>query len=366
MNTFTIDASEGFARAGKLQLNHGILHTPLFMPVGTLATVKALTPQNLRDTGAEIILGNTFHLMLNPGHDLIAQAGGLHEFMSWDRPILTDSGGFQVFSLKKLNSITEEGVVFQSPYNGSQVNLTPEVAMRVQRALNSDIAMIFDECTSYPSSFEETQKSMELSLRWAERSYQAFQGSPNALFGIVQGGMFPELRYKSLEALMRLNFDGFALGGLSVGEPKEMMIKILDAMAPRLPVAKPRYLMGVGKPRDLIRGIDRGIDLFDCVLPSRNARNAYLYTWEGLVRLRNARYRQDFGPLSEKCSCYTCQNFSRAYLHHLDRTGEILGLHLNSLHNIHFYLDLVRECRQAIIESRWRSFADNFLERYND
>lgn len=366
MNTFQLDASEGYARAGRLTLNHGVLHTPLFMPVGTLATVKALTPQNLVDTGSEIILGNTFHLMLNPGHELIESAGGLHGFMNWQRPILTDSGGFQVFSLGKLNSISEEGVTFQSPYNGSKVHLTPEVAMRVQRSLNSDIAMIFDECTPYPSSFEESERSMELSLRWAERSYQAFQGSPNALFGIVQGGMFPELRTKSLEGLKRFDFDGFAVGGLSVGEPKELMLKVLDGLAPQLPQEKPRYLMGVGKPRDLIRGIDRGIDLFDCVLPSRNARNAYLYTWEGLVRLRNARYRQDFTPLSEKCACYTCQNFSKAYLHHLDRTGEILGLHLNSLHNIHFYLDLVRACRTAIMEGRWRAFADDFLARYQD
>jgi queuine tRNA-ribosyltransferase len=366
MNTFKLEASEGYARAGTLTLNHGILHTPLFMPVGTLGTVKALTPINLKDAGAEIILGNTFHLMLKPGHELISRAGGLHEFMSWDRPILTDSGGFQVFSLKQLNAVTEEGVVFQSPYDGSKVHLTPEVAMRVQRALNSDIAMIFDECTSYPSSYEETKRSMELSLRWAERSYNAFKGSHNALFGIVQGGMFDELRYTSLDQLLRFDFDGFAIGGLSVGEPKDMMVRVLDILAPRLPVEKPRYLMGVGKPRDLVRGIDRGIDLFDCVLPSRNARNAYLYTWEGLVRLRNAQYRDDFTPLSNSCSCYTCQNFSKAYLHHLDKTKEILGLHLNSIHNIHFYLDLVRACRQAIFEGRWRDFADNFLTHYHD
>lgn len=366
MNKFTLEASEGYARAGRLTLNHGVLETPLFMPVGTLGTVKALAPINLKDAGSQIILGNTFHLMLKPGHELIAKAGGLHEFMSWDRPILTDSGGFQVFSLKKLNSITEEGVVFQSPYDGSTVNLTPEVAMRVQRALNSDIAMIFDECTSYPSSYEDTKKSMELSLRWAERSYNAFKGSLNALFGIVQGGMFNDLRAHSLEKLMRFDFDGFAVGGLSVGEPKDMMVQVLDGLAPRLPAEKPRYLMGVGKPRDLIRGIDRGIDLFDCVLPSRNARNAYLYTWEGLVRLRNARYREDFTPLSSQCGCYTCKNFTKAYLHHLDKTKEILGLHLNSIHNIHFYLDLMRECRKAIFEGRWRSFADNFLKHYND
>jgi queuine tRNA-ribosyltransferase len=364
--TFSVEATEGHARAATLTLAHGILKTPIFMPVGTHATVKTLRPDNLVDLGAEIILGNTFHLMLQPGADLIASFGGLHEFMGWNKPILTDSGGFQVFSLKGLNKITEEGVLFSSPYTGSKVWLTPEVAMRVQRSLNSDIAMIFDECTPYPADYAVAKKSMELSLRWAERSYQAFQGSHNQLFAIVQGGMHVDLRKLSLEGLQRFDFQGFALGGLSVGEPKDLMKEVIENIAHCLPHDKPRYLMGVGKPRDIIHAILNGIDMFDCVLPSRNARNGYLYTWEGLVRLRNSKYKKDTSKLSQRCSCYTCQNFSKAYLYHLDKSHEFLGLHLNSLHNLHFYLELVTKAREHILEGTFSLFAQEFLSAYDD
>jgi queuine tRNA-ribosyltransferase len=364
--SFSIQATQGHARATTVELAHGALQTPIFMPVGTHATVKTLRPDNLVELKAQIILGNTFHLMLQPGADLIAATGGLHQFMSWDKPILTDSGGFQVFSLKSLNKITEEGVLFSSPYSGEKVWLTPEVAMRVQRALNSDIAMIFDECTPYPADHATAAKSMELSLRWAERSYQAFKGSHNKLFGIVQGGMHIDLRLRSLEGLMRLDFQGFALGGLSVGEPKDLMREVIETLAHRLPDDKPRYLMGVGKPRDIVHAIAHGIDMFDCVLPSRNARNAYLYTWEGLVRLRNTKYKRDFTPLSSSCSCYTCTNFTKAYLHHLDKSHEFLGLHLNTLHNLHFYLELVTRCREKILEGTFDRFADEFLTHYSD
>jgi queuine tRNA-ribosyltransferase len=363
---FSIQAKQHYARATTLELPHGSLKTPIFMPVGTHATVKTLRPDNLVDLGAQIILGNTFHLMLQPGAHLIAEMGGLHEFMGWNKPILTDSGGFQVFSLKGLNKITEEGVLFSSPYSGEKVWLTPEVAMRVQRALNSDIAMIFDECTPYPATHDVAARSMELSLRWAERSYQAFQGSSNNLFAIVQGGMHIDLRLRSLEGLTKFNFQGFALGGLSVGEPKDMMREVIERVAHCLPEERPRYLMGVGKPRDLVHAILYGVDMFDCVLPSRNARNGYLYTWEGLIRLRNAQYKRDYTPLSASCSCYTCKNFTKAYLHHLDKSHEFLGLHLNSLHNLHFYLDLVTHCREKILEGTYDAFAHHFLNTYAD
>ncbi len=341
-------ATDGAARRGRLEVDHGTLDTPVFMPVGTYGTVKAMSPLELGEVGAQIVLGNTFHLWLRPGLEVIEKHGGLHRFMGWDRPILTDSGGFQVFSLGAMRRISEEGVRFASPINGDKLMLTPEDSMRIQRVLNSDIAMIFDECTGHPSTREETADSMRLSLRWAERSRRSHAGNPNALFGIVQGGMFEDLRDASLAGLEAIGFDGYAIGGLSVGEPKEDMQRILAHTAPRLPAASPRYLMGVGTPEDLIGGVLAGIDMFDCVLPTRNARNGWLFTRFGDVKIRNARYRDDTRALDATCGCYCCGNFTRAYLHHLQRANEILGARLGTIHNLHYYLLLMRELRAAI------------------
>jgi queuine tRNA-ribosyltransferase len=345
---FTLLGTDGPARLGRLELAHGSVDTPAFMPVGTYGSVKAMRPDEIAGTGAQIILGNTFHLWLRPGLEVIAAHGGLHGFVGWKGPILTDSGGFQVFSLGELRKISEEGVRFRSPVNGDACFLSPEESMRIQRVLNSDIVMVFDECTPYPADQRQAAESMRLSLRWAERSRKAHEGNPNALFGIVQGGMYEALRDESLEGLVGLDFDGYAIGGLSVGEPKADMLRVLRHTAPRLPANAPRYLMGVGTPRDLVDAVLAGVDMFDCVMPTRNARNGWLFTSQGIVRLRNARYRDDPRPLDESCSCYTCRNFSRAYLHHLQRLNEILGAHLNTLHNLHFYQALMRGLREAI------------------
>ena len=347
---FELLATEGAARRGRLALAHGVVDTPVFMPVGTYGTVKAMTPHELAGTGARICLGNTFHLWLRPGLDVIAAHGGLHGFMGWDKPILTDSGGFQVFSLGALRKISEDGVKFSSPINGDKLFLTPEESMRIQRVLGSDIVMIFDECTPYPSSFDEAAKSMRLSLRWAQRSRDEHNrlGNGNALFGIVQGGMYEDLRDESLAGLCDIGFDGMAIGGLSVGEPKEEMERVLRYIAPRLPQNKPRYLMGVGTPEDLVHGVQSGVDMFDCVMPTRNARNGHLFTRFGDIRIKNAQHKNDLRPLDDTCDCYTCRNFSRAYLHHLHRIGEILGAQLNTLHNLHYYQTLMRELREAI------------------
>ena len=348
---FELLATDKNARLGRLTLAHGVVETPVFMPVGTYGTVKAMTPRDLAEIGAPICLGNTFHLWLRPGLEVIAVHGGLHRFMGWDKPILTDSGGFQVFSLGALRKISEEGVRFSSPVNGDKLFLTPEESMRIQHTLNSDIVMIFDECTPYPASHDEAASSMRLSLRWAQRSrdeHQRLENS-NALFGIVQGGMYEDLRSESLEVLGEIGFDGFAIGGLSVGEPKEEMARVLAHTAPRLPVHKPRYLMGVGTPEDLVHGVQTGIDMFDCVMPTRNARNGHLFTRYGDIRIKNAQYRDDLSPLDASCTCYTCRNFTRAYLHHLHRVGEILGAQLNTIHNLHYYQCLMRELRAAIV-----------------
>jgi len=330
------------------------------MPVGTYGTVKAMTPEELETLGARIVLGNTFHLMLRPGVAVVRRHGGLHDFMHWQRPILTDSGGFQVFSLGKLRTITEQGVHFRSPVDGRPVFMGPEESMAVQRDLGADIVMIFDDCTPYPADAEQTRRSMELSLRWAERSRYAHGTNPAALFGIVQGGMFEELRARSLEGLQAIGFDGYAVGGLSVGEPPADRWRILDFLSERLPQDRPRYLMGVGTPEDIVESVWRGIDLFDCVLPTRNARHAHLFTHQGVVRLRNARYREDTAPPDPQCDCYTCRHYSRAYLHHLDRTREILGIRLNTLHNLHYYQTLMEGLRRAIEQGRLAQFAAEF------
>ena len=345
---FELITSDGAARRGKLTLAHGVVETPTFMPVGTYGAVKAMSPVDLEALGARIVLGNTFHLWLRPGLDVIAAHGGLHRFMGWTHPILTDSGGFQVFSLGELRKISEEGVTFRSPIDGSARFLSPEESMRIQRTLDSDIVMIFDECTPYPADEKQAADSMRLSLRWAERSKRGHEGNTNALFGIVQGGMHEPLRDESLRELTGLGFDGYAIGGLSVGEPKEDMKRILAHTAPQLPPGRPRYLMGVGTPSDIVAAVCTGIDLFDCVLPTRNARNGWVYVRDGVIKLRNAQYREDLRPLDESCSCYVCRSFSRAYLHHLQRSNEILGAHLNTLHNLHFYQALMQGLRQAI------------------
>jgi queuine tRNA-ribosyltransferase len=349
---FSVLSRDGAARRGELVLAHGTVETPAFMPVGTYGTVKGMRPGDLSAIGAQIVLGNTFHLWLRPGLDVIEAHGGLHRFMGWDGPILTDSGGFQVFSLGEMRKITEEGVAFRSPVNGDACFLTPEESMRIQRVLNSDIAMVFDECTPYPADSGQAAESMRLSLRWAERSRRAHEGNPNALFGIVQGGMHEALRDESLAGLAAIGFDGYAIGGLSVGEPKEDMLRILRHTAPAMPQSAPRYLMGVGTPRDIVDAVASGIDMFDCVMPTRNARNGWIFTRAGIVRLRNARYRDDLRPLDETCDCHTCRNFSRAYLHHLQRVNEILGAHLNTLHNLHFYQQLMAGLRGAIAAGR--------------
>ena len=345
--SFTIRKTDGQARRGVLTLAHGAVDTPAFMPVGTYGAVKAMSPDELVATGSQIVLGNTFHLWLRPGLEVIAKHGGLHRFMGWKGPILTDSGGFQVFSLGELRKISEEGVQFASPINGDRLHLTPEESMRIQEVLNSDVAMVFDECTPYPATEKEAADSMQLSMRWAKRSRQAFNGK-NLLFGIVQGGVYEALRDESLEKLESIGFDGYAIGGLAVGEPKEDRSRILAHVAPRLPAEKPRYLMGMGTPEDLIEAAGAGVDMFDCVLPTRNARNGWLFTRFGDIRIRNARYRDDTAPLDEHCGCHTCRNFSRAYLYHLQKTNEILGARLNTLHNLHYYQELMRELRAAI------------------
>jgi len=360
---FELFKTDGQARRGRLTFERGTVETPAFMPVGTYGTVKAMTPEELRGIGAEIILGNTFHLMLRPGTDVIKAHGDLHDFMHWDGPILTDSGGFQVFSLGAMRKISEEGVRFQSPVDGSKVFMGPEESMAVQRDLGSDIVMIFDECTPYPATETEARTSMELSLRWAKRSKAAHCDNPNALFGIVQGGMYEHLREVSLNGLTEIGFDGYAIGGLSVGEPKEDMIRILEALTPNMPTDRPRYLMGVGKPEDIVEAVLRGIDMFDCVMPTRNARNGHLFTSTGVVRIRNAQYQYDTGPIDESCDCYTCQNYSRAYLRHLDRANEMLGARLNTIHNLHFYQQLMRDIRGAIAEGRLTSWARDFYAR---
>jgi queuine tRNA-ribosyltransferase len=360
---FQILATAGRARRAQLRLAHGTVETPVFMPVGTYGTVKAVAPNELVELGAQIVLGNTFHLWLRPGLDVIAAHRGLHRFMGWDRPLLTDSGGFQVYSLGPLRKVAEEGVTFASPVNGDRLLLTPEVSMRVQHALDSDVVMIFDECTPYPATRDEAAASMALSLRWARRSRDAFDalGNRNALFGIVQGGMHEDLRDESLGGLAGIGFDGYAIGGLSVGEPKDEMLRVLDHTAARLPADRPRYLMGVGTPEDIVAGVLAGIDMFDCVLPTRNARNGWLFTRFGDVKIRNARHRTDTRPLDETCACYTCRNFSRGYLHHLQRVNEILGARLNTIHNLCYYLTLMGRIRAAIEAGDFGRFAADFL-----
>lgn len=360
---FNLLKTEGRARRGELSFARGTVQTPAFMPVGTYGTVKAMLPRDIHEIGAEIILGNTFHLWLRPGMEVIRRHGDLHDFVGWDKPILTDSGGFQVFSLGKLRKITEEGVTFASPITGSKVFLSPEVSMQVQRDLGSDIVMIFDECTPYPATEAEAKVSMELSLRWAKRSKVAHGDNPHALFGIVQGGMHESLREASLAGLTDIGFDGYAIGGLSVGEPKEDMLRILDFLPPKMPPEFPRYLMGVGKPEDLVEAVRRGIDMFDCVMPTRNARNGHLFTSDGVVRIRNSQYKTDTGPLDAECPCYTCRNFSRAYLYHLDKCGEILSAQLNTIHNLQYYQTLMAGLRGAIEQGTLLRFVDGFYAR---
>jgi queuine tRNA-ribosyltransferase len=404
---FTLHSQDGLARRGTLNLPHGEVETPAFMPVGTYGTVKAMSPQELQEIQAHIILGNTFHLWLRPGLEVVAAHDGLHKFMGWDGPILTDSGGFQVWSLGDLRKISEEGVKFKSPINGDSCFLTPEESMRIQRVLNSDIVMIFDECTPYPATVDEAKKSMELSLRWAKRSREAFDfyqsrtiadtlhaksllggkdevrkivhevqqrtedeannagtsTQHNVLFGIIQGGMFEDLRDFSLAGLTEIGFDGYAIGGLSVGEPKEDMLRILAHTAPKMPKEKPRYLMGVGTPEDLVAAVSNGIDMFDCVMPTRNARNGWLFTQYGDIKIKNATYKNDTRPLDEDCSCYTCRNFTRAYLHHLHKVGEILGARLNTIHNLHYYQTLMQDMRAAIENHSFTAFTKDFHHR---
>lgn len=367
MLEFTLLKTDGNARRGRVKLNHGVVETPIFMPVGTYGSVKGVSPLELEEIHAQIILGNTFHLWLRPGLDVIGKFGGLHQFMGWDKPILTDSGGFQVFSLGAMRKIKEEGVYFSSPISGDKLFLSPEVSMQIQRVLNSDIVMQFDECTPYqidgrPATQAEAGQSMRMSLRWAKRSSDEFKKgeNPNALFGIVQGGMYESLRDESLAGLVDIDFDGIAVGGLSVGEPKEEMMRVLEHVGPKLPDNKPHYLMGVGTPEDLVAGVANGIDMFDCVMPTRNARNGWLFTRYGDIKIRNARYKDDQRPLDEECDCYTCRHFSRAYLHHLQRTGEILGARLNTIHNLHYYLNLMQEMRNAIDHSEFNAFVAQF------
>ena len=364
MMSFELTKTEGSARRGRLTLPHGTVETPAFMPVGTYGTVKAMTPEELRDLGAEIILGNTFHLMLRPGTDVIGAHGGLHGFMHWSGPILTDSGGFQVFSLAELRKISEEGVRFASPIDGSQVRLTPEDSMDVQRALGSDIAMCFDDCTAWPATEQQARESMERSMRWAGRSkahYYRDGQAPGELFGIIQGGMYLPLRQASLEALVGIGFPGLAIGGLAVGEPEEVRLAVLEGIAPLIPADRPRYLMGVGRPEDLLASVARGVDMFDCVMPTRHARNGHLFTQAGVLNIRNAANTADTGPIDPACGCYTCRNYSRAYLRHLDKCNEILGARLNTIHNLYFYLELMRRVRRALDEGRFASFARDFM-----
>ena len=359
---FNINKRSEFARNAEIQFERGNIQTPAFMPVGTNGTVKGLTVEDLKSTGSEIILGNTYHLMLRPGDKAIRDLGGLHKFSNWDRPILTDSGGFQVWSLGDLVKISEEGVKFSSPYDGKKIFMTPEDSIKIQENLGSDIVMAFDECTDYPSTYEQAKNSMKLSMRWAKRCKEAHQ-SQSALFGIVQGGMYEDLREESLKALIEIDFDGIALGGLSVGESKEEKTKILAFMADKLPVDKPRYLMGVGKPCDLLEAVKLGIDMFDCVMPTRNARNGHLFTTFGVVKIKNAKYRYDTNPIDSNCNCYTCKNFSLAYLHHLEKCKEILGAQLNTIHNLYYYQSLMTDIRNAIENQRLDSFSENFYKQ---
>ncbi len=363
---YELISTDDTARRGRLHFDRGTIETPAFMPVGTYGSVKSLTPEDVEGLGAEIILGNTFHLMLRPGPEIMRLHGGLHGFMHWEKPILTDSGGFQVWSLAERRKLTEEGVEFQAPTDGHRVMLTPEVSMDMQNALASDIQMVFDECTDYPATEDEARKSMELSLRWAKRSRTQFDSLDNAgraLFGIVQGGMYEQLRTESLEGLLDIGFEGMALGGLSVGEPLAERTKVLDHTLPLMPVDKPRYLMGVGLPTDILDAVKRGIDMFDCVIPTRHARNGYLFTDDGTLRIRNARHKDDTGPLQADCECYTCQNYSRSYLRHLDKCGEMLGSRLNTIHNLHFYLNLMRRIRAAIEAGEFFRFDREFRAR---
>ncbi len=360
---FKLNNNDNNARRGQISFPRGTIETPAFMPVGTYGTVKAMTPEELVGIGAEIILGNTFHLMLRPGMEVIEEFGGLHSFMHWDKPILTDSGGFQVFSLAESRKITEEGAHFKSPIDGSKVFLGPEEAIQIQHTLGADIVMIFDECTPFPATKKEVRESMELSLRWAERSKQAHGDNENALFGIVQGGMYKDLREESLNGLKEIGFDGYAIGGLSVGEPVELMMEVLDNLMTGMPQQKPRYLMGVGTPENLVESVRRGIDMFDCVMPTRNARNGHLFTEVGDIRIRNATHRHDQSPADENCACYTCQNYSRAYLHHLDKTNEILGARLNTIHNLYYYQYLMRGLRNAIASNELEKFVAEFYSK---
>ena len=357
--------TQGRARRGRLNFERGSVETPAFMPVGTYGTVKGMTPEEVDATGAEILLGNTFHLWLRPGQKVIKAHGDLHDFMNWKGPILTDSGGFQVFSLGKMRTIKEEGVHFRSPVNGDKVFLSPEVSMDIQNDLGSDVVMIFDECTPYPATENEADVSMKMSLRWAQRSRDQFDKleNPNALFGIIQGGVFEHLRDESLEGLVDIGFDGYAVGGLAVGEPKEDMHRILEYITPKIPEDKPRYLMGVGKPEDLVEGVRRGIDMFDCVMPTRNARNGHLFTTDGVVKIRNARHREDTSPLDAECDCYTCKNYTRAYLYHLDKCNEILGARLNTIHNLRYYQRLMKSLRDALDTGTLDEFVDSFYKR---
>ncbi len=364
MLTFDITHTDGPARRGRIVMDRGVINTPAFMPVGTSATVKAMTPEEVEATGADIILGNTFHLMLRPGVDIIADHGGLHEFMGWRKPILTDSGGFQVWSLAGLREISDRGVMFRSPVDGARIFLGPEESMRIQQALGSDIVMVFDDCTAFPASEDSAGTSMRLSLRWAGRCRQSYAGE-GSLFGIVQGGMYPDLRHESLTGLVDIGFDGYAIGGLSVGEPAEIMYELMATVAPAMPAAKPRYLMGVGTPADIVHAVTQGIDMFDCVLPTRNARNGWLYTSQGVVRIRNSKYSRDTRPLDPACRCYTCAHYSRAYLRHLYKNNEILGARLNTTHNLHYYQDLMRALRSAIECRSIDRYARDFLSEYD-
>ncbi len=359
---FELLARDGAARRGRLEFPRGTVETPAFMPVGTYGTVKAMTPEDLEEIGAEIVLGNTFHLYLRPGLEVIAAHQGLHRFMHWERPILTDSGGFQVWSLAEMRKITEEGARFRSPVDGAEVFLSPEESMRIQRTLASDVAMSFDECTPYPATETAARASMELSMRWAVRGFREYYRTepPGTLFGIVQGGIYPQLRLASLAALEEVGFAGLAVGGLAVGESKAERDRVLDELLPHMPLRKPRYLMGVGRPEDIIEAVRRGIDIFDCVMPTRHARNAHLFTRSGVVNIRNSAHQKDTGPIEAGCACYTCRNYSRSYLRHLDKCGEILGAHLNTIHNLYFYQRLMREIRGAIEAARFEAYAAEF------
>ncbi|MGN1392676.1 MAG: tRNA guanosine(34) transglycosylase Tgt [Succinivibrionaceae bacterium] len=363
---FILKKTQGKSRLGEIHTDRGIIRTPAFMPVGTYGTVKGLTPEEVKEIDADIILGNTFHLWLRPGCEVIKQHGDLHDFMHWDKPILTDSGGFQVFSLGALRKIKEDGCYFQNPINGDKVFLSPEVSMQVQNDLGSDIVMCFDECTPYPATYEVAKKSMELSLRWAKRSRDEFDRlqNPNNLFGIIQGSVYEDLREKSLIELLNIGFDGYAIGGLAVGEAKEEMHKILDFIVEKMPTDKPRYLMGVGKPQDIVDAVLRGVDMFDCVMPTRNARNAHLFTTDGIVKLRNSKYKNDTSSLDSECDCYTCKNYSKAYLHHLDKCGEMLGARLNTIHNLRFYQRLMQKIREQLELGTFEKWAEEFFKKY--